>query len=218
MDIQQRKFSSFTDRVYSKGIEKENRVRMVREIFSRMPARTVLDVGCADGELLRPFINQHEIHGLDFTEGFVHQARQVGIRAQTCDFSKEAFPFNDASFDCVFTGETIEHLIDTDFFLSQINRVLKPNAELILTAPNVRTPVSLLMLALLRLPPQFSARYRSPHYRDFTLKTLSLALKHNGFRITQCEGASMYVPGLGETLEFAAKRIPSWSSQIVIRA
>lgn len=39
-------------------------------------------------------------------------------------------------FDYVFAGEIIEHLYDTDFFLEEIKRVLKPNGILIITTPN----------------------------------------------------------------------------------
>ncbi len=217
MDIQRNKNENYKGRSYSKDVHLENRVKMVRAIFGKLPSSRVLDVACADGEILRGFTAHHEIYGLDFTSVFVEEARKVGLKAFQCDFSKETFPFENNFFDVVFSGETIEHIIDTDLFLSQINRVLKDEGLLIMTVPNIRTPVSFLMM-LLGLPPQFSARYRSPHYRDFTFKTLKLALHNNGFEIEKACGASVYVPGLGETLGALARFFPGWSSQIVLIA
>lgn len=217
MDIQRNKNENYKGRSYSKDVHLENRVKIVRRIFSKLAPSRVLDVACADGEILREFTAHHEIYGLDFTKVFVEEAKKVGIKAFQCDFSKEPFPFEEKFFDVVFSGETIEHIIDTDLFLSQINRVLKDEGRLIMTVPNIRTPVSFLMM-LMGLPPQFSARYRSPHYRDFTLKTLKLALHNNGFEIEKACGASVYVPGVGETLGPLARFFPGWSSQMVLIA
>ncbi len=218
MDIQQAHNERYTDRTYSAGADHEPRIRLVRALIEGGRGRRILDVGCADGEVLRPFVGCDEIHGLDFTQTFVEQACAVGVRARRCDVANEPFPYPDGSFDVVFTGETIEHLIDTDRFLTEINRVLRPGGRLVLTAPNVRTPVSVAMLVGFGLPPQFSARYRSPHYRDFTLRTLRLALGNNGFDIEQAYGASFFVPGRGECLTRLARWIPSWASQMVVVA
>jgi SAM-dependent methyltransferase len=45
-------------------------------------------------------------------------------------------PLTDQSVDIFFTGECIEHVENTDVFLDEIHRVLKPGGTLILTTPN----------------------------------------------------------------------------------
>ncbi|KWZ45191.1 hypothetical protein WS73_13325 [Burkholderia savannae] len=45
-------------------------------------------------------------------------------------------PLEDHSCDVFFTGECIEHVENTDAFLDEIHRVLKPGGTLILTTPN----------------------------------------------------------------------------------
>jgi ubiquinone/menaquinone biosynthesis C-methylase UbiE len=45
-------------------------------------------------------------------------------------------PLDDNSADVFFTGECIEHVENTDAFLDEIYRVLKPGGTLILTTPN----------------------------------------------------------------------------------
>ena len=219
MDIQLQKNETYKNREYSKGVELEPRVMRVREIMNSLPADLeILDVGCADGEVLRPMSAKFKLHGLDFSDSFVEQAREIGIQAQRCDFAKEKFPHENESFDTVFTGETIEHLIDTDLFLSEINRVLRGNGLLVMTVPNVRTWLSIAMMMIGGLPPRFSARYRSPHYRDFTLRTVKLALENNGFVLEKAEGTSFYIPGVGETMKWLAKYFPSWTGQMILMA
>ena len=45
-------------------------------------------------------------------------------------------PWQNEYFDAIFAGEIIEHIIDTDFFLDEINRVLNDKGQVVLTTPN----------------------------------------------------------------------------------
>ena len=47
----------------------------------------------------------------------------------------EAIPCEDASFDTVVSSQTLEHVPDPDFYVSECARVIKPGGTLILTAP-----------------------------------------------------------------------------------
>ena len=107
--------------------------------------------------------------------------------------------------------------MDTDWLLCEINRVLKPDAHFILTFPNIRTPVSMLMM-LLNLPPMFSARYRSAHVRDFTTGMIRLALQNCGFREDIMWGIDFYFPKIGHCLSSLARPLPSWAAQGIVRA
>jgi SAM-dependent methyltransferase len=140
------------------------------------------------------------------------------VQAQVCDLEANQLPFDKESMDVVFTGETIEHQVDTDWFLANINRVLKPGGFLVMTFPNVRTITGIAMMLLADLPPMFSARYRSGHFRDFTLRTMKIALEKNGFEIVAAKGSDMYFPGLGYRFSGLASLLPSWSSNIVVKA
>ena len=52
------------------------------------------------------------------------------------DISKDRFPFDDESFDIVFTKSVIEHIIDPSFFLKECRRVLKPAGLIIILTPD----------------------------------------------------------------------------------
>jgi 2-polyprenyl-3-methyl-5-hydroxy-6-metoxy-1,4-benzoquinol methylase len=195
------------------------RVQKVRQLFTEYPpGRKVLDIGCADGSLLRPFVGKHELHGVDVAPEYLAGATALGYHTKVHDIESDALPYADATFDVVLAGETIEHLVDTDWFLSEINRVLKPGGHFIVTYPNVRTPVSLLMMLFFDMPPMYAARYRGPHYRDFTQKVIRIALRNHQFHPDKALGAHFHIPGIGDCLAGLASLLPSWSSQVVVRA
>ena len=72
-------------------------------------------------------------------------------------------------------------------------------------------------MMLLNLPPMYSARYRAGHVRDFTTRTMKIALANNGFRIDKMVGADFYLPKIGGSLGWLADFLPSWSSTVVTR-
>lgn len=191
------------------------RIDKVRQVIAGFKDRKkILDVGCANGSVLAPFVQQHELHGVDISENFLAMARAVGFQAVVHDIETKPLPYADGTFDIIFSGETIEHQVDTDWMLSELNRVLKPGGTLVLTFPNIRTVLSLGMM-LLDMPPMYAARYRAPHFRDFTVRTMKTALQNHGFKLEQAIGCSFYLPKIGEYGSGLATYFPSWSNQVI---
>ncbi len=195
------------------------RIDKIRQVFARFTEpRKILDVGCAGGEILAPFAQKHEIHGLEISESLVAKALAAGLKAVRHDFAADPMPYPDQTFEVVFCGETIEHIPDTDWLLAEVNRVLKPGGTFVVTFPNVRTLVSVAMMLFLDMPPMYSARYRSSHYRDFTLRTLKLALRAHGFAPREAIGCAFFLPGLREFGFRLAAFFPSWASTTIVIA
>src|SRR6266446_6719712 len=104
------------------GNPNEYRIQLVRAIVQSLSTQRfrILDVGCADGLILRPFTDRHEIHGVDVCGPLLGKVRGFAS-TRLCDLdSGEALPFEGGWFDLVFSGETIEHIVDTDHYLSQV--------------------------------------------------------------------------------------------------
>ncbi len=94
-------------------------------------------------------------------------------------------PFKTETIDLVIASEVLEHILNTDLLLFEINRVLKNNGILVVTVPNVNYLLSYVMMLFFDLPPYRSARYRSPYVRDFTKKIIKIALENNGFKVVK---------------------------------
>ncbi|MFC1622625.1 methyltransferase domain-containing protein [Patescibacteria group bacterium] len=88
-------------------------------------------------------------------------------------------------FDIIISSEIIEHIYDTDFFLQEIFRILKPDGKLLITTPNVASFGRRIML-FLGLNPLIETSVdqgNSGHIRYFTFKSLKRLLNKNGFKI-----------------------------------
>jgi|SRR5579859_3560728 len=194
------------------------RVTKVRMLFTKLPSKLkILDVGCANGAILQSFRSKHELHGVDISECLIKAANKNGFIAKVHDLSNDQLPYEDGIFDVVFSGETIEHQIDTDWFLLELNRVLKPGGKLILTFPNIRTLLGIAMM-LFDMPPMYSSRYRHPHFRDFTLRYIKLALARHGFSHEKSIGSTFYLPKIGQCCSSLATFFPSWSQTTIVVA
>jgi 2-polyprenyl-3-methyl-5-hydroxy-6-metoxy-1,4-benzoquinol methylase len=195
------------------------RIVKIRQIFSRMSSgQTVLDVGCADGGILKPLAGTHEIHGVEITPWLVELAVKNGVKAVCHNIEAGPLPYPNARFDAVLCGETIEHTVDTDWLIFEINRVLKLGGKLVLTFPNIRTLLGLGMMMFFDLPPMYAARYRSAHFRDFTLRSIKLVLAAHGFRLERAQGSAFFLPKLNEFWSPVATHFPSWAHTVVVEA
>ncbi|MFH1833030.1 MAG: class I SAM-dependent methyltransferase [Candidatus Levyibacteriota bacterium] len=100
--------------------------------------KTVLDAACGDGGLGKLIKEKWgvKVYGADISRKGVRLARKFGVEAKVCDLS-EKIPFKDKSFDMVFSSESIEHFVNPDKFLREVNRVLKPKGIIVITSPNL---------------------------------------------------------------------------------
>jgi ubiquinone/menaquinone biosynthesis C-methylase UbiE len=193
------------------------RVHKVRKVLASFGGRQkMLDVGCADGALVAPLTQVHEVHGVEISEGLAARAAKAGLKTKVHDLETQPLPYEDKTFDVAFSGENIEHVVDTDWMVSEVNRVLKAGGTFVLTFPNIRTLLSLGMMAFLDMPPMYSARYRSPHFRDFTLRTIKMVLQNHGFAVQKTIGCSFFLPKIGEFGAGVATFFPSWANTTIV--
>jgi len=172
--------------LYPKDVRTNVRIlKLVSLIGSK---NKVLDIGCFDGTIGQFLINnKNDLYGIDASREGVDTANKRGIKAKIGNL-EEKFDFKDNFFDVCLAGEIIEHIVDTDFFIDEIKRVLKPNGYLVLSTPNVASFGRRLLL-LLGKNPYFEASYGFPpealagHIRFFTKDLLLSFLKYKGFEI-----------------------------------
>jgi SAM-dependent methyltransferase len=98
----------------------------------------VLDLGCGDGRFTAELARVGAAPtGVDIAEAALNRARaahpDLDFRLAPID---GPLPFDDGSFDVVWTTEVIEHVADTARWLSEVRRVLVPRGRLLLTTPS----------------------------------------------------------------------------------
>ena len=69
-----------------------------------------------------------KVTGLDISKETLSFSE--GIKIKICNIQKQKIPFNDNSFDIIFSKSLIEHLDDPSNFLKESRRVLKKNVHL----------------------------------------------------------------------------------------
>lgn len=194
------------------------RVLKLNRFIEDASGKTVLNAGCGSGDYIaEAFLKDNRVAGIDISLNDLKRAMKY-YHAPIQGDMDNGLPLKSEAFDMVITSEVIEHVVDTDLFLYEINRVLKKGGVLVLTTPNVNTPLSLFMMLFFDMPPYRSARYRSPHVRDFTKKTLKIALERNGFKIEKCQGTALFLPYFGYFMSSLCNFLPRLGTELILKA
>jgi 2-polyprenyl-3-methyl-5-hydroxy-6-metoxy-1,4-benzoquinol methylase len=170
------------------------------------PAPRVLDVGCGEGQLTAELVRSGmTVVGVDVAAEPLRRARAshpgLDLRIVPPD---GRWPLQEASFDVVWAGDTIEHVIDTASWLSEVRRVLRSGGTLLLSTPD-HGRLTMAALALSR--PAFHAHFdpRADHLRFYSSRTLSGLLADFGFHDIEVRSAGG-LPGARRLLLAAARR------------
>ncbi len=170
-------------------------------IFRRLnPAKKplkLLDVGCQDGTFaLRLKSLGYDVTGLEISRLEVAKARKRGVRAFVGS-AEEAFPFKGGFFDAAYAGDIIEHLYDTDFFLSEVGRVLKPAGVFVVTTPNLASLWNRARLLFGKIPVGSEVRLgrdNAGHIRNYTFPALGQQLREHGFSVIRKLSSNIMFP------------------------
>jgi methionine biosynthesis protein MetW len=215
------KASTFQENIYdkeapAKTVElKDLKLQKIIRELTRTSRCKILDIGCGEGSLLEPFSKSQECYGVDISKAQLKKARAKGIVAYRTDLERGALPFADDLFDLIICSETVEHLLDPDNLLQEAHRTIRFGGTFILTFPNINQPLSWLMQVAFDLPPRFSARYKSPHVRDYTLRIMKDILANFGFEILNVTGTFIY-PFEGKISRWLATSFPRLSEKIIV--
>lgn len=154
----------------------------------------VLDIGCGDALLGKYLCRQPDVEyvGLDVSLRAVEQAAS---NLRSCrryalvqgDVTTLAFPSD--HFDVLIMGELIEHFQFPQIIASEIRRVARPGARVIITTPNYASLCHRVGL-LLRGRIAFDVE---EHVRLFTYRSFKEFLAANGFQPRRIEGVFYFI-------------------------
>ncbi len=110
--------------------------------FKLAPGTKLLDLGCGRGEFGRAFKEQGLIvEGADIETDTEFLPKDFPVK--NFDFTTERFPYEDESFDVVFSKSTIEHAYEPKNFLEEQKRILKKGGRIIVMTPDWMTQINI---------------------------------------------------------------------------
>lgn len=110
----------------------------IQNLFEKNQDALFLDLGCDDGELslmMADKIGTRKIHGVEIVAKQITLSEKKGIRVKNFDLNN-VFDFEDNFFDVVHANQVIEHICNSDNFLFEIQRILKPGGYAIISTEN----------------------------------------------------------------------------------
>lgn len=95
------------------------------------PGQRALEVGCGTGLLMQRLRTDFEVlEGVDISEGMLEHAAARGLSVQQA--TAESLPFDDESFDLVYSFKVLAHVQQIDAAVSEAHRVLVPGGHAVL--------------------------------------------------------------------------------------
>ncbi|MFZ2071229.1 MAG: class I SAM-dependent methyltransferase [Halobacteriota archaeon] len=99
-------------------------VKMFKTINLPKDAK-ILDAGCGTGKLASFWLNEgYDILGVDISDVALAITNKKGVKTMKADIMK-GLPFEDKSFDLVYSDGLLEHFVDPEPILTELFRVSK---------------------------------------------------------------------------------------------
>jgi SAM-dependent methyltransferase len=188
------------------------------------PRGTLADIGCFTGAATVAYRSTGFDHavGFDSSRDALSLAAAKGIEARAWRIGEDLCPAAHSEFDFVVAADIIEHIVDTDAFLWELWRILRPDGFLLLTTPNLGFWMSRLRLLLGKPPwsyPGASSTVRDDlmvdlnHIRITTRREWEALFRARSFELERRRGWSI-LGAKGNHIGVRARRmIDRWATK-----
>ncbi|MBY5937710.1 class I SAM-dependent methyltransferase [Marinobacter nauticus] len=136
-----RKIAKFYDNQYYGNITSETspsrHLRGLSEILRISADDRVLDIACGTGEWLAVCAEKGaSVSGIDISSKAIGICQQRLPAGEFLCQPAETLPYPDNSFDIITCLGSLEHFLDQNKSISEISRVAKPDARILILVPN----------------------------------------------------------------------------------
>ncbi len=178
-------------------------------------ARVFCDFGAGNGEVTAQIVSAlkpAEVHAVESYTPNIDSLRSQGIEVYEGDLNSP-LSLSSESFDIVVSNQVIEHLYDTDLFISEMHRVLKVGGTAVVSTENLASwhnvgalvfgwqPFSLTNISgksggignpFAYFSGEVGACFEMQHHRLFTTRALAELMSAHGFHDVRAAGAGYY--------------------------
>lgn len=147
----------------------------------------MLDIGCSSGALaasLRRRFDGLTLYGIEVDEAFAKDAKRHFDSLIFADLDQLTVSQLPRDIDTFILADVIEHTKNPDLVLEMIRQVAAPNAQLILSVPNVQHWTVIKNLLLGDWPERERGIFDRTHLRFFTEKSLRRLFERHRISIT----------------------------------
>lgn len=103
--------------------------------YKLLKGSKLCDIACGRGDFLRAFEKLgFDCSAVDLANSSIEMNKDFNVKQ--ANISKEPLPFNDNSFDIVFSKSIMEHIENYDLITNEYMRILKPGGILIMLIPD----------------------------------------------------------------------------------
>jgi SAM-dependent methyltransferase len=166
------------------------RHRVFPEVFENRGHKKIIDLSAGIGIIAKRIMDNYPCQLVcnEIEATCLNNLRNLEVELTSFDLDDETakYPFPEKSFDAVISLVTLEHLIHTEHFISEVNRILKNDGYLYLSVPNYASAIWMIPLLKGRTfhdPLDDDTRYEFyAHLRYFTYHTLLKLFASFGFK------------------------------------
>ncbi len=167
------------------------RHRIFPQVFEKRDHKKIIDLSAGVGVVGKRVLDNYpgEIICNDISPKCLSILKKNGLKTISFNLDNgKPFPFENKSFDAVISLATIEHILNIDFFISEINRILKDDGYLYISTPNYAGLLYIVPVLItgktFHNPLHPKSRYEFyAHIRYFTYKTMLDYISSFGFCI-----------------------------------
>jgi SAM-dependent methyltransferase len=154
--------------------------------FLQDPSARILDVGCANGGILRALkdLGYENVCGLDPSPVCVENTRALGLEAHPGSLFQ---PFPYGKFDCVVLSHTLEHVQDVHGAIAWISGMLKPDGKQV---TYIEVPDASRYVDFLYAPFQ---DFNTEHINHFSQVSLKNTMSRAGFEAVETDEKTLTI-------------------------